>query len=103
MTFGTLETEMVVLIVSVLGGFAGLSYQTGRKSKDIETLADAVKAGQERAEGHEEECNKRHDKIDSRLAEGSTNMALLKKSTDDNSQRLGKIEELLLDLLKERK
>lgn len=99
MDFGTVEIELVGVIIVLITGFGGIFYRLGRREQTLEDLAGAVKENQERIEAHETKCDERNAKIDNRLAHGSTEMALMKQTSEGNSQKLESIEGLLLKLL----
>ena len=87
----SIDYELIALIVTVLGGFATLSYQVGKRTGDIDGLTKGLEAAITRITSHEEECSERHIKIDGRLAEGSSKMAILEersKATKDDVREI---------------
>lgn len=84
-----IEVELLALILSVLAGFGGLSYQIGRRSNAIEILA-------KRLDDHEDGCAERADKVDGRLAEGSTKMAVMDTKIGEIRDDVKEIKEFML-------
>ena len=76
MNIDMVSAELLVLIVTVLGGFATLSFQIGRRSKDVDELVKKTAATAQSLLDHEKHCVDREVKTQERLAEGSKTLAI---------------------------
>ena len=92
----TVSIELIALILTVAGGFVGLSYQIGRRARDVEVLADELRDVREFAHEHDRKCDERNAKVDARLADGSTKMALLGQSQERMETDIREIKDHLL-------
>lgn len=99
----TIQIELIGVIVTLIAGFGGIFYRLGRREQHMEDIATSARDNQARLEAHEEKCDERNAKIDTRLAEGSTDMALVKQTSEGNSKKLENIERMLLDQFKGKK
>lgn len=92
--------ELIGVIVSIIGGFGVLSYQIGRRSKDIDVLAEAVEANTNELNAHNDDCKVERQqaagyrtRTDERLAEGSKHMAVLDERTKSMQEDIREIKD----------
>ena len=73
-----IEWELIAILVTLIGGFVGLAFQIGRKSSDLEAVEKDLQEVKAELKAHDDQCKVDKAAMNARLAEGSTELALLK-------------------------
>lgn len=92
--------ELFGILISIVGGFGVLSFQVGRRSSDIDALAEATKANTAAISAHNDECKTERaqaadyrSKTNDRLADGTAKMAVLDERTQVMQSDIREIKE----------
>ena len=91
-----ISAELIAVIVTLIVGFGGISYQIGRRANDLDELKLTVKDTVVGLQSHESECIGREKEIQSKLAEGSVKMAVLETHSQAVRKDISEIKNFLI-------
>ena len=85
--------ELIGIIVTLIIGFGGLSYQIGRWTKKTDAVQEKMAEVEGWIGAHDNKCDHRESRTNERLAEGSTKMAILDERTKAMQEDIREIKE----------
>lgn len=96
------HVELIGIILTLVIGFGGLSYQIGRWTKKTDSVEDKLGEVEGWIKAHDSECDEREKRIDKRLGEGSTQMALLTQGQETLQDDINEIKSDIKELMRSR-